>query len=47
MIATLATCGLYAHWWQYDLMTEGNRHFEQNWRWEDELARAVQTLEAA
>lgn len=47
VIATLATCGLYALWWLYDLMTEGNRHFEENWRWEDELARAVQTLEAA
>lgn len=47
VIATLATCGLYALWWLYDLMSEGNRHFEENWRWEDELARAVQTLEAA
>ena len=25
-------------------MTEGNRHFEHNWRWEDDLAQSVQQL---
>lgn len=44
VIATLATCGFYALWWEYDVMVEGNRHFEHNWRWEDDLARAVQAL---
>jgi hypothetical protein len=44
VIATLATCGFYALWWEYDVMVEGNRHFEHNWRWEDDLARAVQSL---
>jgi hypothetical protein len=47
IIATLATCGLYFLWWQYDVMTDGNRHFEENWRWEDGLAQSVQQLTAA
>jgi hypothetical protein len=47
IIATIFTCGIYALWWQYDIMTEGNRHFETNWKWEDELAQSVQTLIAA
>jgi len=44
VIATLASCGLYALWWQYNVMTELNQHFEQNWAWEDALAGAVQSL---
>ncbi|MCU1430046.1 MAG: hypothetical protein JWL83_4046 [Actinomycetia bacterium] len=47
IIATLFTCGLYGLWWLYDLMVEGNRHFEHNWRWEDDLARGIQSLIAA
>ena len=44
VIATLLTCGIYGLWWQYDVMTEGNRHLAQNWVWEDALAQAVQQL---
>jgi hypothetical protein len=44
IIATLLTCGIYLLWWTYDVMTETNRHFEHNWRWEDDLARGVQSL---
>jgi hypothetical protein len=44
VIATIATCGIYQYWWMYDIMTEGNRHFEENWRWEDSLAHSVQAL---
>ena len=44
IIATIVTCGIYALWWQYDVMIEGNRHFEHNWRWEDDLAASVQQL---
>lgn len=40
--ATLLTCGVYMLWWTYDVMVEGNRHFEHNWRWEDDLAAQVQ-----
>ncbi|GIU85553.1 MAG: hypothetical protein KatS3mg009_0068 [Acidimicrobiia bacterium] len=47
VVATIATCGVYGLFWLYDLMVEGNRHFEANWAWEDDLARAVQALEAA
>lgn len=46
VIATLASCGIYALWWLYDLMTEGNRHFRHNWLWEDGLAQSVQALAA-
>ncbi|MET1001345.1 MAG: hypothetical protein ABWZ15_06000, partial [Acidimicrobiia bacterium] len=41
--ATIASCGIYGLFWLYDLMVEGNRHFEHNWRWEDSLAAAVQS----
>jgi hypothetical protein len=34
-------------WWLYDVMVEGNRHFEHVWRWEDQLAAAVQAQLAA
>jgi len=47
VIATIFTCGIYGLWWLYDLMVEGNRHFEHNWRWEDDLARSVHSLIAA
>ena len=44
IVATLLTCGLYSFWWEYDVMTDGNRHFYENWLWEDNLAAAVQQL---
>jgi hypothetical protein len=47
VIAALLTCGIYTFWWEYDVMTEGNRHFQANWAWEDSLANAVQQLMAA
>lgn len=43
IVALLLTCGIYGFWWLYDLMVEPNRHFQQNWAWEDGLARAVQS----
>jgi hypothetical protein len=47
IVATIFTCGIYTLWWLYDLMTDGNRHFQHNWRWEDDLARSVQSLVAS
>jgi hypothetical protein len=47
IIATLASCGIYSLWWLHDLMVEGNAHFERNWQFEDELARASQSFLAA
>jgi hypothetical protein len=44
ILATIASCGLYSLWWQYDMMTEGNTHFEHAWRWEDGLVAGVQQL---
>ena len=41
IIATIFTCGIYSFWWEYDIMTEGNRHFEENWAWEDSLRHAL------
>jgi hypothetical protein len=46
IVATVLTCGLYSLWWQYDVMTEGNAHYDHNWRWEDGLAASVQQLAA-
>jgi hypothetical protein len=45
-IATIVTCGIYGLWWTYDVMTDWNKHFEHNWRWEDALAGSVQQLAA-
>ena len=42
--AALLTFGIYSFWWEYDVMTEGNRHYAQNWAWEDQLAASVQQL---
>jgi hypothetical protein len=46
VIVAVVTCGFYMLWWQYDVMTELNRHFEKDWAWEDSLAGAVQSLSA-
>ncbi|HWS46692.1 MAG TPA: hypothetical protein VN636_12580 [Acidimicrobiia bacterium] len=47
IVVVFLTCGLYLYFWQYDIMTEGNRHFQHNWAWEDALAQSVQRLVAA
>ncbi|HSL56786.1 MAG TPA: hypothetical protein VK866_02990 [Acidimicrobiales bacterium] len=44
ILVTLVTCGLYALWWLYDLMVEGNRHFEENWRFDDAIAGTVYAM---
>ncbi|MCZ7527480.1 MAG: hypothetical protein M5U14_14495 [Acidimicrobiia bacterium] len=44
VIAAVLTCGIYGLWWLYDEMTDGNRHFEKNWVWEDALAGAVRSM---
>lgn len=44
IIATICTLGLYMFWWLYNVMVEGNRHFETNWQWEDSFAASVQTM---
>jgi hypothetical protein len=46
IVATILTCGIYALWWEYNVMTETNTHYEHNWRWEDALAASVQQLGA-
>lgn len=33
--AIFGSCGLYAYWWLFNLMDEGNRHFARDWAWED------------
>jgi hypothetical protein len=44
VIVLIVTCGIYGLWWTYDVMTDWNKHFEHNWRWEDGLAASVQSL---
>ena len=46
ILVTLVTCGIYAIFWLYDIMVDGNRHFEHNWRSEDGLVAGVQQLAA-
>jgi hypothetical protein len=47
VVVSVVTCGIYGIWWLYDVMTDTNRHFHENWRWEDDLAQSVQQLLAA
>jgi hypothetical protein len=47
VVATIASLGLYSFWWMRDLMVEGNAHLQRNWRFENDLARASQSLMAA
>ena len=42
VIATIFSFGFYGLWWTNDVMKEGNAHFYEDWRWEDEVAAAVQ-----
>ena len=44
IIVSIVTCGIYALWWEYDLMVAGNRHFAAEWPGEDALAGAVHRL---
>ncbi|MDQ6853575.1 MAG: DUF4234 domain-containing protein [Actinomycetota bacterium] len=44
IIATIGSCGVYTYWWFYNLMDEGNRHFQWNWPWEDALAGAIHNM---
>ena len=47
VVAAVFTCGIYTFFWMYDVMTEGNTHFQMNWQWEDDLAASVQQLMGA
>jgi hypothetical protein len=42
ILATIFSCGVYGLFWLYNVMDDGNRHFVENWAWEDSLAQAVQ-----
>jgi hypothetical protein len=35
------TCGIYGLWWLYNLMVEGNQHFDRDWAWEDGFVQLV------
>ena len=41
VVVLLVTFGIYGLWWQYNIMDDGNRHFETNWTWEDGLRHAL------
>jgi hypothetical protein len=41
IIVAIVTVGIYTLWWLYNIMDEGNRHFEENWVWEDSLRHAL------
>jgi hypothetical protein len=47
IVATIFTCTIYGFWWLANAMSDGNRHFEWNWPWEDALVGAVQALAPA
>jgi hypothetical protein len=42
VLAAIFTCGVYTFFWLFNVMDDGNRHFIDNWAWEDSLAQAVQ-----
>jgi hypothetical protein len=41
VLVTIVTVGIYFFWWTYNVMDDENRHFEQNWVWEDSLRHAL------
>ena len=41
IVAVLASCGVYAYWWLFNLMDEGNRHFDRDAAWEDQFVPVV------
>ena len=41
VIVTIITGFIYFFWWTYNIMDEANRHFEENWAWEDGLRHAL------
>ena len=41
IIVTIVTIGIYFLWWTYNIMDDENRHFEENWAWEDNLRHAL------
>ncbi len=45
--ATIFSLGLYLFWWYSDVMAEPNRHFAEDWQWEDRLGAAVYALSTA
>jgi hypothetical protein len=45
--ASIFSFGLYQLWWYYDVMVEPNRHFFEDWEWEDRLGAAVHALSTA
>lgn len=44
IIALVASCGLYALWWTYNLMIEGNEHQRRNWASDDAFWTASAAL---
>ncbi len=44
VLAALFSLGLYTLWWLYDLMEDGNRHFSDDWPWEDAVAAQTPSL---
>ena len=47
VIVAIVTIGIYTFWWYYDVMEEPNRHFIEDWAWEDQLGTAVYELATA
>ena len=39
--APIGTCGLYALWWEYDVMVEANANYQVDWAREDALLQAL------
>lgn len=40
VLAVVFTLGLYSLWWVADVMREGNANFQQDYAWEDAIARS-------
>lgn len=39
LLVNIATIGIWGIIWSYRLLSDPNRHFENQWQWEDNLAR--------
>lgn len=41
VLAVFGTCGFYAYWWLFNMMMDGNHHFDRDWAWEDGFVPVV------
>lgn len=44
LILTLITCGIFGIYWYYTIIDDGNRHFDEHWRFEDQFLSIIRNM---